>query len=101
MGIRLRVSQLIVWDDKDLILPLYIQPNARQDKIAGLFNGYIKIQIMAPAVDNKANMHLQKWLAKEFAVSKSSVLLIKGEHARHKTFRIIAPKQLPTWLQTA
>jgi uncharacterized protein len=86
------------WDKDDIILSLYIQPNARQDKVMGLFNQQIKIQISAPAVDNKANSYLQKWLAKEFNVPKSAVILLKGEHSRQKTFRIKKPKQIPTWV---
>jgi uncharacterized protein (TIGR00251 family) len=85
----------------ELLLLLYIQPNARHDKVMGLFNGEIKIQISAPAVDNKANLYLQKWLAKEFGVPKSAVMLKKGEHSRHKAFYIINPKLTPSWLELA
>lgn len=86
------------WDNQDLILQLYVQPNAHQDRIIGLFNAQLKIQISARAVDNKANIYLQKWLAKEFNVPKTQVLLIKGGHARQKTFKIKAPKIVPDWL---
>lgn len=86
------------WDNDDLILSLYIQPNARQDKVVGLYNHQIKIQISAPALDNQANNYLQKWLAKEFNVPKSNVILINGEHARQKRFKIKKPKKLPEWI---
>ena len=84
--------------NNELILNLYIQPNARQDKVVGLYNNRIKVQIAAPAVDNKANVHLQAWLAKEFSVAKSAVTLLKGEHSRQKTFRILNPKKMPAWV---
>ncbi|MBS0288610.1 MAG: YggU family protein [Proteobacteria bacterium] len=87
------------WDNQDLILKLYIQPNAHQDKVIGLFNDQLKIQISARAVDNKANNYLQKWLAQEFQVPKTQVLLIKGAHARQKTFKIKSPKIVPDWLE--
>lgn len=88
------------FENGHLILSLYIQPNAKQDKIVGLFNNqYLKIQIKAPAVDNKANTYLQKWLAQEFDVPKSRVLLVKGEHARQKMFRIHSPKRIPAWVE--
>ncbi|MBS0286258.1 MAG: YggU family protein [Proteobacteria bacterium] len=84
----------------DLILMLYVQPNAKQDKVVGLFNNqYLKVQIKAPAVDNKANAYLQKWLADEFQVAKNQVLLVKGEHSRQKTFSIKAPKSMPDWIK--
>lgn len=79
-------------------LSLYIQPNASQTKVVGLFNGRLKIQIAAPAVDNKANLYLQKWLAEEFNVPKSSVILLKGEHTRQKNYEIRAPKRIPDWV---
>lgn len=80
-------------------LTLYIQPNASQTKVVGLFDGRLKIQIAAPAVDNKANIYLQKWLAAEFKVPKSSVVLLKGEHSRQKYYEIREPKRLPEWVK--
>jgi uncharacterized protein (TIGR00251 family) len=88
----------ISWHKNILNLSLYIQPNARQSKVIGLFNERIKIQIPAPAVDNKANVYLIAFLSKEFNVSKSSVVLVKGEHSRQKTFQIKNPKLIPAWI---
>lgn len=92
-------AQPFNWDNQDLTLSLYIQPNASKDKVMGLFNHQIKIQISAPAVDNKANQYLQKWLAKEFKAKKSDVVLLSGEHARQKKFKITGVKKIPDWLE--
>lgn len=81
-----------------LKLLLYIQPNAKQTKIVGAHNGRIKIQITAPAVDNKANAFLIKWLAGEFQVPRSRIILLKGAHSRLKDFEIDNPKCVPKWL---
>ena len=44
----------------------------------------------------QANAHLVKFLAKQFRVAKSQVLIEKGELGRHKQVKIIAPQQIPT-----
>ncbi|MBZ9611951.1 DUF167 family protein YggU [Rheinheimera maricola] len=79
----------------DIRLKLYIQPKASRDCWAGRHGDELKIAITAPPVDGKANAHLQKYLAKSFAVAKSQVIIEKGVLGRHKTVLIIAPKQLP------
>lgn len=94
----MKSKHAIIFDDH-VILKLYIQPNAKQDKAVGLYDDQIKIQITAPAQDNKANSHLQKWLAKEFDVPRSRVSIIKGEHARQKTVRIDRPRKMAAWLE--
>lgn len=83
------------WLGADLRLKLYIQPKASRDSWAGLHGDELKIAITTAPVDGKANAHLQKFLAKSFAVAKSQVVIEKGELGRHKTVLIIAPKQLP------
>ena len=83
---------------QNLQLKLYIQPKASRDSWLGLHGDELKIAITAPPVDGKANTHLQKFLAKSFAVAKSQVLIEKGELGRHKTVTILAPRQLPELL---
>ncbi|GAA5217273.1 hypothetical protein GCM10025776_21200 [Corallincola platygyrae] len=61
----------------------------------GLHGDEIKLAITAPPVDGKANSHLIKYLAKQFKVGKSSVVLLKGETSRHKQVAITHPQQLP------
>ena len=85
----------IRYQGQDLILKLYVQPKASRDQFIGLHGAEIKLAITAPPVDGKANAHIQKLLAKMFAVSKSQVLLTKGELSRHKQVQIIAPFVLP------
>lgn len=86
------------WDCDDLLLNLYIQPNAKKDELVGEYDNKLKIRISAPPVDNKANKHLLKFLAKTFAVPLSQVKLIKGENNRSKRVKIVNPIQLPQLL---
>ncbi|OAT29988.1 uncharacterized UPF0235 family protein [Buttiauxella brennerae ATCC 51605] len=79
-----------------LVLRLYIQPKASRDSIIGLHGDELKVAITAPPIDGKANAHLVKYLAKQFKVAKSQVLLEKGELGRHKQIKIIDPQHIPT-----
>lgn len=92
-------AKSVYWQEEDLYLAFYVQPKASQDKIVGLHQDHIKIQITAPPLENKANEHLQKWLAKQFKVPISKVVIEKGQTSRYKLFRIIQPRQLPSWFQ--
>lgn len=79
-----------------LVLRLYIQPKASRDAIVGEHGDELKVAITAPPVDGQANAHLMKFLAKQFRVAKSQVIIEKGELGRHKQVRIINPQQIPT-----
>ncbi|HKM97350.1 MAG TPA: DUF167 family protein YggU [Buttiauxella sp.] len=79
-----------------LVLRLYIQPKASRDSIIGLHGDELKVAITAPPIDGKANAHLVKYLAKQFHVAKSQVVVEKGELGRHKQVKIIDPQQIPT-----
>ncbi|WP_037383530.1 DUF167 family protein YggU [Serratia sp. DD3] len=78
-----------------LTIRLYIQPKASRDQIIGLHGDEIKVAITAPPVDGQANTHLVKFIAKQFRVAKSNVVIEKGELGRHKQLRIVNPQQIP------
>lgn len=85
-----------VWrEGNTLVLRLYIQPRASRDHIAGFHGDKIKVAITAPPVDGQANSHLIRFLAKEFGVAKSRVILEKGELRRHKQIRIDQSRKIP------
>lgn len=86
----------VVSSQDGLVLRLYIQPKASRDAIIGLHGDEVKVAITAPPVDGQANAHLVKFLAKQFRVAKSQVLIEKGELGRHKQIKIVHPQQLPT-----
>ena len=81
--------------DDGLVLRLYIQPKASRDAIVGEHGDELKVAITAPPVDGQANAHLVKFLAKQFKVAKSQVIIEKGELGRHKQVKIIHPQHIP------
>ena len=84
------------YQGEDLLLRLYLQPKASRDQFVGQYGEELKIAITAPPVDGKANAHLIKFLSKQFAVSKSAIMVEKGLQSRHKLVRIKHPKKLPS-----
>lgn len=70
-------------------LKVKVIPKSKENKIVGLMaNDVLKIKIIAPAVDNKANEELIKFLAKELKKKKNQITIIKGNTSREKTLQI-------------
>jgi hypothetical protein len=85
-------SQCYCWYGTSLRLELCVQTRASKDAIIGHYGERIKVVITAVPIDGKANKHLIKFLAKYFAVSKSQIQIIAGEHSHYKTVLICLPK---------
>jgi uncharacterized protein (TIGR00251 family) len=86
------------WQNDNLLLNVYIQPNAPRDDYAGLYNSCIKLKIKASPVDGKANKELLRFLGLTFAVPPSRIRLIQGEGSRYKKIEICNPEELPEWI---
>ncbi|MCR5506859.1 MAG: DUF167 domain-containing protein [bacterium] len=76
------------------IFQIHLCPNSKKDKIAGTFNGKIKISITAQPIDGKANEALIKFLSKKFHISKSSIEILKGLTSREKTISIDSENEI-------
>lgn len=70
------------------LLELHVQPGAKLTVVVGEHGGRLKLKIAAPAVDNKANVHLLAWLAAQLGVPKSGVRLVRGATSRQKTVAV-------------
>ncbi|GIU32293.1 UPF0235 protein [Shewanella colwelliana] len=86
---------LVIEQQGDLLLKLYIQPKASRDQIIGPHGDELKVAITAPPIDGKANAHLSKLLAKMFKVPKSHIIIEKGALGRHKQIKVLSPKLIP------
>lgn len=69
-------------------ITLYVQPGAKKTEVAGEFDGALKLRILAPPVEGKANAAVLAFIAKQCGVSKSRVSLVAGELNRHKRILI-------------
>lgn len=85
---------MLTRDGEDLLLDCFLQPRASKDEIVGEHDGALKIRVKAPPVDGAANKQLVKFLAKQFGVAKSDVIIESGETSRRKRVRIRKPGKL-------
>lgn len=79
----------------DLVLQIQVQPRAKSDTIAGVIGDCLKVRLTAPPVDGRANEHLVAYLAKQFGVPRSHVVLERGASSKRKLLRILSPQKLP------
>ena len=69
-------------------LPLHVQPRARRNEIAGIYNGALKLKLIAPPVDDAANKALIQFFATLLGLPKSRLKISSGERSREKILRI-------------
>ena len=63
-------------------------PRAAKNEIQGVYDEALKIRLITPPVDGKANQALIRFLSKALHISKSQVRILHGETSRKKTLRI-------------
>lgn len=77
-------------------LDIWVQPGARKNSLAGLYQGCLKVRLSAPAVDNKANKALVVYLAKQLGLKKNQVKLESGQTNRKKVLAVNSRRE-PEW----
>ena len=81
-----------------VIINIKAQPNSSKNKIAGIYGDSLKINIKAPAVEGAANKELIKFIAKEFKIPKSEIVL-KGETSKKKQLILPLNEKLQEFLR--
>src|ERR1700722_19923990 len=71
-----------------LTLNVRVQPRASKDEIAGAIGGALKLRLLAPAIENRANESLVAFLSDLLKTSKSAVRIQSGERGRNKRVEI-------------
>lgn len=69
-------------------LTLHIQPGAKKTEIAGPHGDALKVRLLAPPVDGKANAALLEFLVKRLGLARSKIALISGQASRRKVVEI-------------
>lgn len=72
-----------------MILNVRVIPKARVRRIQESDNGSLKVHLLSPAQDGKANKALIEMLAEYYGVRRRQVNIIQGEYARDKVVEII------------
>ncbi len=65
-----------------------IQPRARKNAITGVLGEVLKISLVAPPVDGKANAACVTFLATLLEVPRSSVTIAAGQSSRTKVIHV-------------
>lgn len=77
--------------DGSLQLALHVQPGARRTEVAGTHGDRIKVRVAAPAVDDKANTVLVRFVAGRLGVRSRDVEITAGARSRTKTLSVAPP----------
>jgi len=81
----------MVWyeiKDSEVILYIKVQPNSSCNKISKILGDTLKINISAPANENRANKELINFLSKTFKISKSDILFLSGKNSKRKILKL-------------
>lgn len=70
-------------------LHLLIQPKSSKNEIVGPHDGRLKIKIMAPPVDGKANENVIEFISEILKIPKRDVILVRGETGRQKVVEVL------------
>jgi len=83
------IVQATAQDGPDVLLTVRVQPRAARNqlRLAG-DPPQITVRLTAPPVEGAANAACRAFLAELLDLAPSRVMLIRGERARHKLFRL-------------
>jgi uncharacterized protein (TIGR00251 family) len=73
---------------KGLTFAVKVHPRARKNGITGVVGNSLKLALIAPPVEGKANQAVIEFFADLFAIPRSSVTIASGEISRNKIVRI-------------
>lgn len=79
----------------NLVLTCHVQTGAKHTEVSGFYGSALKIRLAAEPIEGKANAVLLKFMAKQFAVPLSQVMLKNGGKSRHKVIVIQQPNREP------
>ena len=91
-----KMSSFFAWDEDILILNVLGTPGSKQDVIGKVKGNQLKISVTEAPRAGKATDHMVRFLAKEFDVATSDIVVVFGRMNINKQLRIKAPKKLPS-----
>ena len=72
-----------------------VTAGARRSEVIDASGERLRMRIAAPAVEGKANVELQRMIAKLLGVRRSAVSLVRGERSREKTLWVAGITEPP------
>ena len=71
-----------------VFLDILVAPRASRDRIMGVHDDRLKIQLAAPPVEGKANDALVRFLADALGIARAQVEIVGGPANKRKTVRL-------------
>jgi len=78
--------------ERAVTLKMRVIPNAKKSEFSGYRDDELVLRLNAPPVQGKANKAAVDFLSEYFGVTRSAVVLLRGESSRHKIFQIVGLK---------
>lgn len=72
--------------DAGVLLPVKAQPGARRNAVVGVHDGRLKVAVVAPPEDGRANSAIIELLAESFDMARRDIELTQGASSRLKQF---------------
>jgi uncharacterized protein (TIGR00251 family) len=91
----IKMGSFFAWDGDVLVLNVLGTPSAKRDSIGKVKENQLKISVTAEPRAGKATDHMVRFLAKEFNVATSDIIVVFGRMSVNKKLRIKSPKNLP------
>ena len=73
---------------EEVIITVYVQPNAKQSKVISFHDGILKLKVAAHPINDRANKELVKFLSIILGIRKGNFSIVKGATSRLKTVTI-------------
>ncbi|WAK04032.1 DUF167 domain-containing protein [Methylobacter sp. YRD-M1] len=89
------MSSFCHWERDTLVLNILGRPRANRTAIGKVIGKQLEIHVAEMPVRGRATAHLVRFLAEEFQVDVSAVVVVFGVYNVNKQLRITAPKRLP------
>lgn len=89
------MDSFYVWEGDVLVLNVLGTPGAKRDAIGKVKGNQLKISVTKEPRAGKATDHMVRFLAKEFDVGISDIVVVFGRMNVNKQLRIKSPKRLP------
>lgn len=89
------MSSFCHWEGDTLVLNVLGRPRAKRTVIGKVIGKQLEIHVAEMPVRGRATAHLVRFLAEEFQVDISAIVVVFGVYNVNKQLRITAPKRLP------
>ena len=83
--------------DDTLTLNIKVEPRTSRSGIVGPYNNALKVKLISPPVEGKANKELIEVLAKGFGINKKDVEIVSGQTSKNKVVRLNGVSSIDDW----